>query len=203
LGKWKDHTEKTSSGKFSWLGGGLTYIPNLNEYGRIHAYRKYLSNVFEMYDEDEDGFLKMDDLKRFFQRIGATPIVNDPAKLEKAFKEGDEFNTGTLTVADFVDMMNGKLSVPDHVLAEFSDLSLGGPSKSGPEPEMDDDNTLAEIFEAFDADKDGFLGLEDLRKALMVMGAPLGAEEVKSIFAAADTDKDGKLSLAGSPQTIS
>jgi Ca2+-binding EF-hand superfamily protein len=147
-----------------------------------------------MYDEDQDGFLNKDDMLKFFARIGAKPIVEDPTKLAKAFKDGDEFDTGVIDVADFVQMMSGKLSVPDHVLAEFGDLSLSpAPANAG----EDDEATFKDIFNTFDFDKDGFLGVDDLKKALLVLGANLSADEVATIFAAGDKDKDGKLNFTG------
>ena len=78
---YRKHRELINSGKFSFLGGGLAYIPNLNEIARHEAYREYLNGLFGQLDEDEDGYIGAKELMAFFQDLGAKKTLEECQKM--------------------------------------------------------------------------------------------------------------------------
>ena len=75
----------------------------------------------------------------------------------------------------------------EHILAEcFHDNS-----------EDEEEAAIAEAFQAFDQDGDGFLSAQELRGVLRRLGEHVTESELEECMRFGDRDKDGKLSYGG------
>jgi Ca2+-binding EF-hand superfamily protein len=60
-----------------------------------------------------------------------------------------------------------------------------------------DEKEMCEAFKAFDADGNGFISKEELKKAMINCGAKPNDKELDEMIKAADTDKDDKVNFEG------
>ena len=56
---------------------------------------------------------------------------------------------------------------------------------------------LKAAFDAFDADRSGFITKDELRKAMQNCGASVGDKELDEMIASADANSDGKVNFEG------
>ena len=62
-----------------------------------------ISKAFQLFDEDKDGFVTVDDLKRIAKEVGEGSITDE--ELQEMISEGDHDGDGKINEEDFQKIM--------------------------------------------------------------------------------------------------
>ena len=123
------------------------------------------ADAFQLFDKDNSGEISEDEVGAMFTKL-KHDLPSDEIRL--MIKAVDLDNNGQLSFEEFLLMM----------------------AKS-----QDPDSEVLEAFNTFDADKNGFIEVCELKQAMEKSGATVTEEEAKQMIDKADLDKDGKISF--------
>ena len=124
--------------------------------------------VFELFDEDGDGIINIQDVGTVIEQLGQIPSEID---LREMIKEVDRDANGYIDFNEFLCFMANKLV------------------------DTDSEEELIETYKIFDRDGDGFINKKDFIKMMIDLGENLSHEEIDEILADWDDDKDGMLNF--------
>jgi len=147
--------------------------------------RKDLSKAFACFDSSGDGFLQIEELRRAFRAIGFKKLE----VTEDIFKSFDANNDGKVSLQEFDQNLHPKTR-------KMLEAKLDSGFTFDPEvwaksaPTVD----LSKAFACFDTSGDGFLQIDELRRAFRAMGFKK-LEVSDDIFKSFDTNNDGQVSL--------
>ena len=126
--------------------------------------------VFEACDMNQDGHIDQGELRQVLERHWEGVTVTEE-RIQRMIAAVDDDNDGRINFGEFIAMMKAR------TLAQ----SLR--------------DTMTEMFRAFDADNDGFITSEELRRVLDRVGDSLTQEQTQLIIRRYDNNEDGMVSL--------
>ena len=121
--------------------------------------------VFMLFDRDEDGVLSFAELTVVMKSLGQRPTEEELLLMVREVSE--DFLYDTIEFNEFLQMMSKQQGQPYTT------------------------NALAKSFKFFDEDKDGFMGLDELKHVVTSLGDKMSNNEVKEMLEEADKEKDG------------
>ena len=128
-----------------------------------------LKQVFNQFDEDQDGKLSPSELRRCVRLIGGElPLEEAEAVVQTLDSDGD----GLLSLEDFVKLMEGE--------------------GEGEEEKMKE---LREAFKMYDIDGCGYITAKSLKRMLSRLGEKKSVDECKVMINQFDLNGDGVLSF--------
>lgn len=126
--------------------------------------------VFEACDMNQDGHIDQGELRLVLERHWEGVTVTEE-RIQRMIAAVDDDNDGRINFGEFIAMMKAR------TLAQ----SLR--------------DTMTEMFRAFDADNDGFITSDELRRVLERVGDSLTQEQTMLIIRRYDNNEDGMVSL--------
>ncbi|KAJ8322150.1 hypothetical protein KUTeg_000621 [Tegillarca granosa] len=126
-----------------------------------------IKKTFAKLDRNGDGRISVDELVKGARYLGINPTIDDA---EAMIQEIDANGNGVIDYSEFVTVMKKQL------------LLL-----------TQEEKLMRDAFQKFDADKTGFISVENLRKVLGNGRDPLSNEEIDELFKEADVDGDGRI----------
>jgi len=123
--------------------------------------------AFDAFDTDKTGDITVEELGELFRNLRQNPGTTE---LQDIISEFDTDRNGTVSFAEFIDMMTRKTSNTD-VEAE-----------------------MKAAFDVFDSDHCGFISADELKTVMSTIGEKLTDSEFEEIIKEADTNCDGKIS---------
>eukprot|EP01080_Neovahlkampfia_damariscottae_P002536 gene2536-3498_t len=130
--------------------------------------KKEFQEAFNLFDQNGDGDISVEELKIVFSNIGHEPTDEE---LENMLNEVDKDGNGKIDFDEFCQIMKSKMSTED--------------------PRT----ILQKYFNDFDKNKDGFLTSEELKAVMKTIGEELTDDEVDAMIQYADKDGDGKVGI--------
>ncbi|CAK8694280.1 unnamed protein product [Clavelina lepadiformis] len=139
-----------------------TSLPE-NQLETMHA-------VFHLFDQDRDGYINPDELKRALEASGYHLTDNE---LDEIIKEVDRNGDGKIDFAEFTRLTNARMKPKDE--------------------EFDDDQHYENAFKVFDKDGNGFIDRDELREVVRSITGDPTEEELDKLFEEADLNGDGRI----------
>ncbi|KAH3731475.1 calmodulin D [Pelomyxa schiedti] len=128
-----------------------------------------LQDAFNLFDVNHDGKIDASELTRVMINLGQKPTEQE---VRDMIHDVDTDGNGTVDFEEFVQMMSKTMTTQ---------------SKEA---------QLKNAFDIFDADHDGFITAEELKRGMAAMGETLTAADIKSMILDADMNDDGKIDFA-------
>lgn len=168
----------------AWIKNGSgaateVYQMILKETGDAMSAR--VREVFQRFDSDGGGYLDRDELARVFRMLNSDFTFKD---IDALCKDLDRGGDGKVSHKEFL-----------HWLKKGNELTQAVSRAILRETGEARDERIKKAFQTYDATGDGSLNIEELRKALKVLGT-FSEDEVKKICADLDKSKDGEVSYA-------
>jgi len=152
-------------------------IIRLLRQGMQHMVGEAASDLFAVFDRDNDGFLCRDELKHALEMIGQRPTKRE--------------------VDTMIKMLTG--SVKGRVSREQFNMVLRAPPNS-PYSSLRQRRTSIEdiefLFRIFDRNKDGYIYKEDFQHVLGLLGVVITESTVTNQIARVDLNRDGRCDFA-------
>jgi centrin-1 len=127
-----------------------------------------IREAFDLFDTDGSGTIDMRELKTAMKALGFESTKEDVRRMVAA---ADPEGTGTVSFAQFVQMMTAKMG--------------------GRDP-MDE---IRKAFILFDDDHTGKISFKNLKRVSLELGENLTDEELREMIEEADRDNDGEISF--------
>ena len=108
-----------------------------------------MKNIFNMFDQDKDELINMDEMRGIFKQMGQDPSEDE---LIDMLVEVDEDQNGTIEIEEFKVMIDKMME--------------------------DSDDLVIEAFKVFDADQDGKIKKEEFTNVMMSLGENLTPKEI-------------------------
>ncbi|KAH7426177.1 hypothetical protein KP509_11G088300 [Ceratopteris richardii] len=167
--------------------------------------RRHIRRVFDICDVDGDGFLNVEELRKWTEKVG---VVVREVCIRNILHSHDLDYDGRLSFEEFVELWetlmasdSGKreMSSARSVLLEgehnhADNENLCSSDECGP----CNDSDLLDAFRVFDKDGNGFISPEELNATLMQLGllpSSTSLARVHSMIRRVDTDGDGQVSF--------
>jgi calmodulin len=139
----------------------------MNDNNQQEEKSREVKEAFDMFDRDKDTKVNHKEFTNVMKALGYNLLEKEIGEIIGEF---DRDNDGKLTFEEVLAMINGR-------------------SK-----EVDAEEELIEAFRIFDKEGRGYIGAEDIRHLLLMLGESMTEEEVEEIITQADMDGDGKVS---------
>jgi len=240
--EFEEYKTKLERGEFVWTGGLLSFIPNLEDADRLESYRQVIETMYSKCEKNENDLVGPSQFVKFMSEYLSQTISVDDAKAK--IDEVDLYSKGGVDSKGFFNLLDGKVTIPDHVLNKITVVKKSQdnePEKDDSEENDDEDSSeddaeydetevvsetfsfmnvknpanpvvpatqtvgekksqklegLEQLFELFDVDKDGFIGISDVRASFgQLTGEDVTEDEAVAMVLASDKDKDGKLNF--------
>eukprot|EP00927_Polykrikos_kofoidii_P038771 TRINITY_DN33187_c0_g1_i1.p1 TRINITY_DN33187_c0_g1~~TRINITY_DN33187_c0_g1_i1.p1 ORF type:complete len:717 (+),score=162.13 TRINITY_DN33187_c0_g1_i1:227-2152(+) len=133
-----------------------------------------LRGCWDSLDEEERGFLTIDQLGRAFELLG---MKLTDAELQEAFSEIDVDGSGSLEWPEFLWLMC-RFGTGQSIDNQFSEQRLA---------------ELRDVFSIFDKDGNGNLDAEELSLVMIKLGMPISDAEVQAIIDSVDVTGTGTI----------
>jgi Ca2+-binding EF-hand superfamily protein len=130
---------------------------------------KECKEAFDLFDGDGSGAIDCKELKVAMMALGFEPSDDE---IDKMVKDIDVDGNATIDFAEFMEMMNGKMSEKDMV------------------------DEMKKAFKLYDDDDTGKITFKNLERVAKELGEAMSAEELQELINEADADGDGQLSEA-------
>ncbi|KAJ0263555.1 Calcium-binding protein CML42 [Hirschfeldia incana] len=147
-----------------------------------------LQRIFDLFDKNGDGFITIDELNQALSRLGLDADLSDlKSTVESYIQPG---NTGL----DFDDFSSLHKTLDDSFFGGAGDCGESSPDSAAAVEEAD----LAEAFNVFDENGDGFISARELQTVLKKLGLPEGAEmeRVEKMIESVDRNQDGRVDFS-------
>lgn len=147
--------------------------------------------IFELFDEDKDGFLNMSEFKALLLALGQTP--ND-RELMRLICFSENVATRIRDLKDMRESMQGVVSADEMagISLDFSDF-LCVMSRRVRDSDLDEE--MIQAFKVFDVNGDGLISHIELLAKMRSHGEELTAEEAAEMVREADLDGDGMINF--------
>ena len=126
-----------------------------------------LKEAFELFDEDKDGEITIDELQKIMNLHGFYPTNEE---LQTMIENVDSNKNGTIDYDEFLMMMNTMREDAEN---------------------FDDEDEITHAFKVFDKDGDGLITAEEIRQTMIGLGENVSEAEVKAMVGEADINGDG------------
>jgi calmodulin len=126
-----------------------------------------VKEAFDMFDRDKDGKININELSNVMKALGYNLTEKEVSEI---MGENDNDNDGKLKLEEVLFLVNNR-------------------SK-----EIDTEDELIEAFRLFDKEGKGYIGIDEIKHLLLMLGESMSNEEIEEIITQADLDGDGKVS---------
>ena len=131
--------------------------------------RKLMKEVLDLYDPDNEGYVKSRDIAKILRAMGRTLEDDDEQNFLQA---ADPENTGKISKDNFLDTVEAMFSLAKEEV-----------------------NELLDAFKVFDLKNTGKISVKNFRKVLTEIGQDFKDEEVDEILKYIDVDRDGNINI--------
>lgn len=130
------------------------------------AQKADIKEAFDLFDNEGSGVIDTKELKVAIRALGFEPKKEE---IKKMIADVDKENTGSISFADFLQMMTQKMS------------------------EKDSNDEIMKAFRLFDDDDTGAISFKNLKRVAKELGENLSDEELKEMISEADVNGDGQV----------
>ena len=131
--------------------------------------RKLMKDVLDLYDPDNEGFVKSKDIAKILRAMGRTLEDDD----EQNFLEAaDPENTGEISKDNFLATVEAMFSLPKEEV-----------------------NDLLEAFKVFDINNTGKISVKNFKKVLVSIGQEFNEDEADDILKYIQVDREGNINI--------
>ena len=131
--------------------------------------RKLMKEILDLYDPQNEGFVKSEDTPKILQAMGRTLEENE---VQNFLKTADPENTGKISKDNFLTTMETIFSLNN-----------------------DGVNELLDAFKVFDVNNTGKISLKNFKKVLVDVGKNFTEAEADDIIKYINVDKDGNINI--------
>ena len=131
--------------------------------------RKLMKEVLDLYDPDNEGFVKSRDIAKILRAMGRTLEDDDEQNFLQA---ADPDSTGRISKDNFLETVEAMFSLA-----------------------KEDVNELLDAFKVFDLKNTGKIYVKNFKKVLTDIGQEFSEEEVEDILRYIDIDRDGNINI--------
>ena len=131
--------------------------------------RKLMKEILDLYDPQNEGFVKSEDTPKILQAMGRTLEVNE---VQNFLKSADPENTGKISKENFLTTMETLFSLNN-----------------------DGVNELLDAFKVFDVNNTGKISVKNFKKVLVDVGKNFTEAEADDIIKYINVDKDGNINI--------
>ena len=131
--------------------------------------RKLMKDVLDLYDPNNEGFVKTKDIAKILRAMGRTLEDDD----EQNFLEAaDPENTGEISKDNFLATVEAMFSLPKEEV-----------------------NDLLEAFKVFDINNTGKISVKNFKKVLVSIGQEFNEDEADDILKYIQVDREGNINI--------
>ncbi|KAH7438776.1 hypothetical protein KP509_04G031000 [Ceratopteris richardii] len=155
---------------------------------------KWLLKVFETFDENKDGVISVDELKRSFERLGFESSNVHCLLRYTAPSNGSQ--KGHVSQEDFLLLYHG--AACNQCASNLANIKNDNNGIINSEDDNADEELLWDAFNVFDKDGDGFITPSELQSVLCSLGFG-AAQEIDAcieMIKGHDQDGDGQVNFA-------
>ena len=131
--------------------------------------RKLMKEILDLYDPQNEGFVKSEDTPKILQAMGRTLEENE---VQNFLKSADPENTGKISKDNFLTTMETLFSLNN-----------------------DGVNELLDAFKVFDVNNTGKISVKNFKKVLVDVGKNFTEAEADDIIKYINVDKDGNINI--------
>ena len=131
--------------------------------------RKLMKDVLDLYDPNNEGFVKSKDIAKILRAMGR--ILEDDDE-QNFLQAADPENTGEISKDNFLATVEAMFSLPKEEV-----------------------NDLLEAFKVFDINNTGKISAKDFKKVLVNIGQEFNEEEADDILKYIQVDREGKINI--------
>ena len=131
--------------------------------------RKLMKEILDLYDPQNEGFVKSEDTPKILQAMGRTLEENE---VQNFLKTADPENTGKISKDNFLTTMETIFSLNN-----------------------DGVNELLDAFKVFDVNNTGKISVKNFKKVLVDVGKNFTEAEADDIIKYINVDKDGNINI--------
>ena len=131
--------------------------------------RKLMKEILDLYDPQNEGFVKSEDTPKILQAMGRTLEENE---VQNFLKSADPENTGKISKENFLTTMETLFSLNN-----------------------DGVNELLDAFKVFDVNNTGKISVKNFKKVLVDVGKNFTEAEADDIIKYINVDKDGNINI--------
>ena len=131
--------------------------------------RKLMKEILDLYDPQNEGFVKSEDTPKILQAMGRTLEENE---VQNFLKSADPENTGKISKDNFLTTMETIFSLNN-----------------------DGVNELLDAFKVFDVNNTGKISAKNFKKVLVDVGKNFTEAEADDIIKYINVDKDGNINI--------
>ena len=131
--------------------------------------RKLMKEILDLYDPQNEGFVKSEDTPKILQAMGRTLEENE---VQNFLKSADPENTGKISKENFLTTMEALFSLNN-----------------------DGVNELLDAFKVFDVNNTGKISVKNFKKVLVDVGKNFTEAEADDIIKYINVDKDGNINI--------
>ena len=131
--------------------------------------RKLMREVLDLYDPDNEGFVKSREIAKILRAMGRTLEDDDEQNFLQA---ADPENTGKISKDDFLETVEAMFSLAKEEV-----------------------NELLDAFKVFDLKNTGKISVKNFKKVLIDFGQDFKEEEVEDLLKYIDVDRDGNINI--------
>ena len=131
--------------------------------------RKLMKEVLDLYDPNNEGFVKSKDVAKILRAMGRTLEEDDEQNFLQAT---DPENTGEISKDNFLATVEAMFSLPKEEV-----------------------NELLEAFKVFDINNTGKISVKNFRKVLINFGQEFNEKEVDDLLKYIDIDREGNIDI--------
>ena len=131
--------------------------------------RKLMKEVLDLYDPDNEGYVKSRDIAKILRAMGRTLEDDDEQNFLQA---ADPDNSGKISKDNFLATVEAMFSLAKEEV-----------------------NELLEAFKVFDLKNSGKISVKNFKKVLTDIGQEFSEEEVDDILKYIDIDRDGNINI--------
>ena len=119
--------------------------------------------AFALFDQDGDGTITLNELRTVMQSLGQNPTDQE---LTDMINEVDDDGNNEIDFEEFLSLMARNMQ------------------------DLDEEKVISQGFSVFDADGDGKISLDDLRRVMESLGEQLNENQLTEIIRELDTNSD-------------
>ena len=131
--------------------------------------RKLMKNVLDLYDPNNEGFVKSKDIAKILRAMGRILEDDDEQNFVQA---ADPENTGEISKDNFLETVEAMFSLPKEEV-----------------------NDLLESFKVFDINNTGKISVKNFKKVLVNIGQEFNEDEVDDILKYIEVDREGNINI--------